>query len=67
MRARTRLARPSMLIVPITLVLIGFDRVVLVVDRRSGAGEIENAIDFEQDRLDDIVADQLEVAGSRSR
>ena len=41
--------------------LDGLDRVVLVMDRGGGAGEMKDAIDFEQDRLDDIVADQLEV------
>ena len=30
--------------------------------RRRGAGEAENAIDFEQDWLDDVVADELEIA-----
>src|SRR5271157_68586 len=37
------------------------DGVELVMDRRSGAGQMEDAIDFEQDRLDGVVADDLEV------
>ncbi len=42
--------------------LDGFDRIVLVMDRRGGTRQVENAIDLEQDRLDDIVAHQLEIA-----
>jgi len=38
-----------------------FDRVVLVVGWRSGAGEIVDAIDLEFERLRDIVADELEI------
>ena len=46
---------------------VGFDRpdrVVLVVDRRGGAGEIVDPIDFvivKKDAIDDVVLDQLEV------
>ena len=42
--------------------LDGLHRVVLVVHRRGRAGEVKDAIDFEQDRLDDVVADELEIA-----
>ena len=38
------------------------DRVVLVVARRRGAGEVVDLIDLEHDRLGHVVADQLEVA-----
>ena len=42
--------------------LHGLDRIVLVMNRRGGAGEIVDLIDFEQDRLDHIMAQQLETA-----
>jgi len=42
--------------------LDGFDRIVLVMDRRGGTGQMENAIDLEQDRFNDIVPHQLEIA-----
>jgi hypothetical protein len=41
--------------------LDGFDRIVLVVDRRSWAGKVKNAIDFEQNRLNSVVPDKLEA------
>ena len=47
--------------------LDGLDRIVLVVHRRGRAGEMKDAIDFEQDRLDDVVADEFEVADGRCR
>src|SRR5258708_10434217 len=42
--------------------LDGLHRIVLVVHRRSGARETEDAIDFQQYRLDHIMADEFEVA-----
>jgi len=42
--------------------LDGLDRIVLVMDRRGGTRQMENTIDLEQDRLDDIVTHQLEIA-----
>jgi hypothetical protein len=42
--------------------LDGLDRIVLVMDRRGGTRQMKNAIDLEQDRLDEIVAHQLEIA-----
>ena len=37
------------------------DRVVLVVARRGGAGQVVDLVDFQQDRLRDVVPNQLEV------
>ena len=37
------------------------DRVELIVARRGGAGEVVDLIDFQPDRLRDVVPDQLEV------
>lgn len=39
----------------------GFDRVVLVVDRRSGAGEVVDLLDLGHVGIDDVVADDLEI------
>ena len=39
----------------------GFDRVVLVVDRRCRAGEVVNLLDFGHIGVDDVVADDFEV------
>ncbi len=41
--------------------LDGLDRVVLVVHRRGGAGQVVDAINLQEDRLDDVVTDQLEA------
>jgi hypothetical protein len=38
----------------------GLHRILLVVDRRSRAGEIENLIDLYEERVRDVVAEQLE-------
>ena len=37
------------------------DRVVLIVAGRGGAGEVVDLVDFQQDRLRDVVPDQLEI------
>jgi hypothetical protein len=37
------------------------DRVVLIVARRGGAGEIVNLVDFERDRMRDVMPHELEV------
>ena len=45
-------------------ILATFDRlygIVLIVDRRSGAGEVIDLIDLQQDGLDHIMADQFKV------
>ena len=39
----------------------GFDRVGLVMNRRSGAGEVPDAVNFELDRLGDVVANELKA------
>src|SRR5260370_41741537 len=39
-------------------------RIVLVMHRRRGTGEMENAIDLEQNRLDSIVTNEFEIAMS---
>ena len=59
--ARQRLAMPSTLIAPMHRGLHGLDRVVLVVARRGGAGQIVDLVDLEEDRHRHVVADQLEV------
>ncbi len=41
--------------------LHGLDRIVLIVARRGGAGQIEYLVHLEHDRLGDIVPDQVEV------
>ena len=41
--------------------LDGLDRVVLVMHRRGGAGQVIDAVHLQQDRLDDVMADQLEA------
>ena len=37
------------------------DRIELIVARRGGTGEIVDLINFQPDRMDDVVPDQLEV------
>ena len=39
----------------------GFDRIGLVVNRRGGAGEVPDAVDFKLDRFGDVVADELKA------
>ena len=39
----------------------GFDRIGLVVNRGSGAGEMQDAIDLKLDLLGDVVADELKA------
>ena len=41
--------------------LHGLYRVVLVVHRRGGAGQVVNLVDFCAERLGDVVPDELEV------
>jgi hypothetical protein len=62
MRAFTRLAMPSMLIAPITLVLIVFTGLNWVMDGARGAREVENAVHFQEDGFRHVVADELEAA-----
>jgi hypothetical protein len=58
--SRTRFARPSMLIMPITFVLtVLID--CTVMDRRCRACKVIYLIDLEQDRFGDIVPDQLKM------
>lgn len=38
----------------------GLDRVVLVMHRRGGAGEVVDLVNFQENRLDDVVPDELE-------
>ncbi len=59
--ARQRLAMPSTLIAPSTDVLVGFDGVVLIMARRGGAGQVVDFVNLQQDRLGNIVADELEI------
>ena len=39
----------------------GLHRIVLVVDRRGGAGEIEDLVDFDVERKRHVVTHQLEI------
>jgi hypothetical protein len=41
--------------------LRGLDRVVLVMDRRGGAGHVVDLVHFQENRFDDVVPDQLEA------
>ncbi len=40
--------------------LDGLDRVVLIMDGRSGTGKIEDPVDLRQEGLSDVVADEFE-------
>ena len=50
-----------MLIAPMHAGLRGLDRVVLIVDRRRGAGEIVDLVDLHIERKRHVVAHQLEM------
>jgi len=50
------------LMAPMTLVLIVLMGVVLVMNGRGGAGQVVDFLNLEKYRIDDIVADQLEMS-----
>ena len=62
MRAPICWASRSALRVPGDVRLHGFDRIELVMHRRSGTGEVVDLIHFEADGFDHVVANQLEPA-----
>ena len=41
--------------------LDGFDRVILVVHRAGGTGQVVDAVHFQENRIDDIVAQKFEI------
>ena len=55
MRARRRFASPSMLIAPIHARFRRLNRIVLVVNRGGGTGEIVNLVDLHIERKRDVV------------
>ena len=52
---------PSTLIAPITEVLIGFDRIELIVPRSGRAGQVVDFVDFQPDRMDHVMPEQFEI------